>query len=188
MSLKLPPSLDPGFQPAVLCNRNYVAAVNASGEGVPLVLGLERECQLVSRFETVIRPKAEAETLRYVERVAKFLLWSRGGWKLLFGGPKSVAAATAQMYSGRGTRKVDGAMMAKSYRKRFQVVLTSPSKVPATRDMQVAAGGILRAAGLGSISERVITLQAFGGQILLPGAAGDTRSVGMTTPTASRNR
>ena len=33
--------LDPGFQPAVVFNRNYVAAVRASGKGVPLVLGLE---------------------------------------------------------------------------------------------------------------------------------------------------
>src|SRR5580698_393463 len=81
--------LDPGFQPAVLFNRSYMEGVTASGEGVPLVLGLERENGLLSRFETVICAKPDALTLRYVERLVKFLLWSRGGWKLHFGGPKA---------------------------------------------------------------------------------------------------
>ena len=55
---------------------------------MPLVLGLERECGLVSRFETLVNPAADAETLLYVERIVKFLLWARGGWKLHFGGPE----------------------------------------------------------------------------------------------------
>ena len=41
---------------------------------------------LVSRFETTVSATADAQTLRYVERLVKFLLWSRGGWKLHFGG------------------------------------------------------------------------------------------------------
>ncbi len=79
--------LDPGFLPAAIFNRNYVIRVQASGKAVPLVLGLERECGLVSRFETQVNPGADADTLRYVERIVKFLLWARGGWKLDVGGP-----------------------------------------------------------------------------------------------------
>jgi hypothetical protein len=82
--------LDPKFQPAVIFNRDYVKALRASGKAVPLVLGLERENGLVSRFETVVRSKPDAETLRYVERIVKFLLWARGGWRLHFGGPKAI--------------------------------------------------------------------------------------------------
>ena len=55
--------LDPGFQPAVLFNRDYVNRVRASGKAVPLVLGLERECGLLSRFETVVRPTTDTATL-----------------------------------------------------------------------------------------------------------------------------
>lgn len=71
--------LDPEFQPAVVFNHNYVEALKASGKGVPLVLGLERENGLLSRYETVVSPDPDAGTLRYVERIVKFLLWARGG-------------------------------------------------------------------------------------------------------------
>ncbi len=83
----IPAPLDPGFLPAVLFNRAYVANVRASGKGVPLVLGLERENGLVSRYETLVSAEADAATLRYVERIVKFLIWSRGGWLLHVGGP-----------------------------------------------------------------------------------------------------
>ena len=81
--------LDRAFKPAVSFNRCYRAAVQASGKGVPLVLGLERENGLISRFETVVSAQSEAATVLYVERIVKFLLWARGGWKLHFGGPKA---------------------------------------------------------------------------------------------------
>jgi hypothetical protein len=149
MNLKFTPPLDPGFRPAVLFNRNYVAAAKAAGNAVPLVLGLERECKLVSRFETIVRPGTDAETVQYVERIVKFLLWARGGWKLYFGGPKALGQTLAKIYSQRGARKFDCDMMAKAYGKQFQVVLTAPAKVPATQDMQVAAGGHLKGCRIG---------------------------------------
>ncbi len=36
------PPLDPDFRPAVLANRAFRAEVEASGQGVPLVIALER--------------------------------------------------------------------------------------------------------------------------------------------------
>ncbi len=47
--------LDPGFVPAVWFNRNYAASLRASGGGAPVVIALERENGLVSRFATVTR-------------------------------------------------------------------------------------------------------------------------------------
>ena len=141
--------LDPGFEPAFLFNRNYLRSVRSSGKGVPLVLGLERECGLVSRFETQVRPTADAATVRYVERVVKFLLWSRGGWKLHFGGPPAIGEIIRRAYSPRGARKFDCAMMALAYGKNFEVSLTTAGKVPAARDMEVAAGGHLKGCRIG---------------------------------------
>jgi predicted NBD/HSP70 family sugar kinase len=149
MNLEFVPPLDPGFQPAVLVNRNYVAAAKASGKAVRLVLGLEREDGLVSRFETSIRPDADAETLLYVERIVKFLLWARGGWKLHFGGPKVIGQRLAKIYSLSGARKFDCEMMEKAYGKKFQVVVTTAGKVPANKEMQVAAGGHLKGCRIG---------------------------------------
>ena len=112
--------LDPAFQPAVTFNRHYVEAAKASGMGVPLALGLERENGLVSRYETIVRVTADEATLHYVERIVKFLLWSRGGWKLHVGGPKSIGEFIRKTYSARGARKFDCDMMTRSYGKKFQ--------------------------------------------------------------------
>ena len=145
----IPAPLDPGFQPAVLFDRQYVAAAKASGNAVPLIIGLERECGLVSRFETVVLATADADTLRYVERTVKFLLWGWGGWRLHFGGPKAIGQRIAKIYSANGARKFDCEMMEKSYSKKFKVVLTTAAKVPRTKEMQVAAGGHLQGCRIG---------------------------------------
>src|ERR1700679_2839419 len=86
--LRFIPPLDPGFIPAVSFNREYASVVKKSGQGVPLVIGLERDNNLVSRFETVVKGEADAETLFYVERLVKFLLWAWGGWKKADNGPR----------------------------------------------------------------------------------------------------
>ena len=147
VAIKAP--LDPGFLPAVLFNRNYVESARLSGKAVPLVFGLERECGLVSRFETVVLPNGDAETLRYVERIVKFLVWARGGWRLRIGGPKVIGEFIRKTYSSRGARKFDCQMMELAYGKKFEVLLTTSDKVPASKDMQVAAGGHLKGCCIG---------------------------------------
>ena len=149
LKVKFVPPLDPGFQPAVLFDRQYLAAAKAAGDAVPLVIGLERENGLISRFATIVRPGADADTLRYVERTVKFLLWAWGGWKLHFGGPKNIGEHIRKNYSLRGARKFDCEMMALAYGKKFQVVLTTAGKVPKTKEMQVAAGGHLKGCRIG---------------------------------------
>jgi predicted NBD/HSP70 family sugar kinase len=149
MNLKFTAPLDPGFQPAVLWNRQYVAAAKAAGDAVPLVLGLERENGLISRFETMVRSADDADTLRYVERTVKFLLWAWGGWQLHFGGPKTIGQKIARIYSARGARKFDCEMMGRAYGKKFQVRLTTAAQVPAPREMPVAAGGHLQGCRIG---------------------------------------
>lgn len=141
--------LDPGFAPAILFNRSYRDSVRSSGKGVPLVLGLERENGLVSRFETIVRPVADAQTLLYVERLVKFLLWSRGGWKLHFGGPASIGESIRKTYSPRGARKFDCRMMGLAYGREFEIRVTNPDRVPEARDMEVSAGGHLKGCRIG---------------------------------------
>ena len=145
----IPAPLDPGFQPAVLFNRNYFGAVKASGQAVPLIIGLERENGAVSHYETLVSPGADATTLRYVERLVKFLLWARGGWKLYIGGPKAVGECIRKTYSHRGARKFDCHLMAAAYGEKFQVVATPPDKVPVNREIKISAGGHLKGCRIG---------------------------------------
>lgn len=140
------PELDPDFLPAVLWNRAYRASVQ---DGVPLVLALEGEAGRISRFETVVRPELDADTLRYAERLVKFLLWSRGGWRLVVGGPAGIASAIAASYAPGGARAFDAEMMEKSYGRVFTVEMAAAAAVPAAREAGAAVGGHLEGCRIG---------------------------------------
>jgi hypothetical protein len=110
---------------------------------------LERESGLVSRFETSVMPDGGEETLRYVERIVKFLLWSRGGWKLQIGGPKAIGTFIRKTYSPRGERKFDIEMMELAYGKKFEVEITTAGEVYAARDMELPVGGHMKGCRIG---------------------------------------
>lgn len=141
--------LDPGFQAAVIFNRNYIATTKASGKAVPLILGLERENGLISRFETIVSSNADATSLFYVERLVKFLLWSRGGWKLHFGGPASLGESISRAYSAHCPRKFDAEMMELAYGRPFEVSITTADHCPPARDMEISAGGHMKGCRIG---------------------------------------
>ena len=145
----IPAPLDPAFQPAVLFNREYVAKAKASGRSVPLVLGLEREGGLISRYETCVVPDEQSETIRYIERLVKFLLWARGGWKLHFGGPERLGLEIARCFSKGGLRSFDVDLMTRVYERPFEVALVSPDRVPAAKELSAALGGHLDGCRIG---------------------------------------
>jgi predicted NBD/HSP70 family sugar kinase len=100
------PVLDPDFQPASLWNRTYRAEVKESGRGVPLELALERADGAISVYRTAIAP-AHEDTPRYVERLLKFLLWQKGGWRVTVTGDAETAAYLRAVYSAGGARAFD---------------------------------------------------------------------------------
>ncbi len=129
---KFVPPLEEGFRPAVLANRAF--AREAAKVGVPLVIGLERENGQLARFETRIfpdgHPRARAN-IRYIERLVKFLLWQRGGFRLYIGGPRHVGDAIREYYSPVGERSFDYYFMGEQvYEQTFTVVTCDPSEVP----------------------------------------------------------
>ncbi len=146
--LRVPAPLDPQFQPPVLFNRDYLANAKESGRAIPLVIGLERERGLISRFETLVDPLAE-ETVRYVERIIKFLLWARGGWKVHFGGPKEIGDQIRRAYSVGGERAFDAELMARVYERPVEVANMDPGAVPAEEEMSAALGGHLEGCRIG---------------------------------------
>jgi predicted NBD/HSP70 family sugar kinase len=141
---KFVPPLDEDFRPAALANRAFRQEVTASGVGVPLVLGLERPEEYVSRFETQVfpegHPRAQAN-LMYSERIVKFLLWQKGGWKVYVGGPKSIADYIKQCYAPDGSREFDYRFMGEDvYEKTFTVVSCDPLEVPPEQESGKSLG------------------------------------------------
>lgn len=107
---KIQPKLDPDFLPAALWNREFRKAVNESGRPQPLALALEQNAQSVSVFRTALAPEDSiyaSLNRRYVERIVKFLLWQKGGWKLSVAGSQDIASYLAKEYSQSGSRKFD---------------------------------------------------------------------------------
>jgi predicted NBD/HSP70 family sugar kinase len=135
------PPLQPGFRPAALANRRFREAV--AGIGTPLVIGLQRDGGQVTRFETEVfpegHPSASANAV-YVERLVKFLLWQRGGYRVFIGGPRSVAEHIQRCYSPSGERKFDARFMEQVYEQPFGVVSCAPSDVPAAVESGKALG------------------------------------------------
>jgi predicted NBD/HSP70 family sugar kinase len=138
------PPLDPDFRPAVLANRAFRQAVQASGADVPLVLGLERADGSLSRFETHVLPGTHpraAANLAYAERLVKFLLWQRGGWQVYVGGPPEIAAHIAACYAPDGPRAFDFHFMGQQvYERTFRVVACEPADVPAATEKEHSLG------------------------------------------------
>jgi predicted NBD/HSP70 family sugar kinase len=134
--------LDPGFLPAALFHREYQKLASAAG-AVPLKMALERPDGSVSRFDTSLLPQAAGHaeaTLLYVERIVKFLLWQRGGWKLYVGGPEKIGLHIKSVYSPTGARKFDYEFMETVYERPFQVVVTSADAVPAAQETSMPLG------------------------------------------------
>ncbi len=148
---KFVPPQEPEFRPAALVNRQFRA--DTAGVGVPLVLGLERAHGEVSRFETAVFPEGHpraVENLYYVERIVKFLLWAKGGFKVYVGGPRDIAEHLQKLYSPEGERKFDYEFMGEQvYEQTFTVVRCTPEDVPAARESGKALGRHLNGCRIG---------------------------------------
>ncbi len=133
---RVKPALHPEFCPAVLWNRTFESLVEEAGKSEPLVIGLKRADGSISCYQTQVFPSFISEneklvaTLRYVERLIKCLLWMRGGYKIIVGGPRQIGRAIQKIYSRYGERAFDVDLMSTAYGRKFVVQVTSASEVP----------------------------------------------------------
>ncbi len=138
------PALDPDFLPAALWNRAYRALVARDPAARPLALALVRTDGKASvhhdRLLSAGHPAA-TETLRYVERLLKFLLWQKGGCQVLVAGADEIAAALAQIYSPAGARAFDHSFMGgKIFGREFSLVACAWDALPSDDDSTLAMG------------------------------------------------
>ena len=143
------PVLDPDFQPASLWNRAYRALVSQSGGGVPMVIALERSDGGVSVFRTAVLPEHE-ETNRYVERLLKFLLWQKGGWRITIAGDPQIARHLRAIYCPGGKRAFDYEFMGERvYGQPMTILSTTFDAAPAEREAAAPLGRHLEGCRIG---------------------------------------
>lgn len=130
---RISPPLDPDFRPAVAAHRAFQAEVARSGQGVPLVIAVEADNGAISSYRTIVfseKDKRFTSNFPYVERIVKFLLWQRGGWRVVVGGPKAIGQHIKTIYSPTGKRAFDVDLMNTVYDRPFVVEITTRKGMP----------------------------------------------------------
>jgi len=135
------PPLDPEFAPAALWNRGFRAAVRACGCPRKLAIALERQDGSRSVFHTEILPGSSPANKFHVERLVKFLLWQKGGWKVTVAGDPGMAAHIRDVYSASGPRAFDFDFMGSRVYGRPMVVEAAPyESAPEPKEVGLALG------------------------------------------------
>jgi predicted NBD/HSP70 family sugar kinase len=131
---RVAPVLDPAFRPAVLAVRAFDELVAATSAGVPLRIAIEQADGSAFCFETRVLPESHpqaAANAPFLERLVKFLLWSRGGWRIYVDGPESLAAHLASHYRQTATGRFDAQLVGER-------MFDHPLEVVHTRDLPPA--------------------------------------------------
>jgi predicted NBD/HSP70 family sugar kinase len=134
------PPLDGAFVPAALWNRSY----RALGPTLPLAIALERGDGAVSVFRTAVLPNDGAGAglnYRYMERLVKFLLWQKGGYRITIAGPAEIGEAIRRAYSPTGVRAFDYEFMGQRvYGKPLEIAIVPYDRAPEERETAAPLG------------------------------------------------
>jgi predicted NBD/HSP70 family sugar kinase len=141
---RIVPALDRRFRPAILAHRLFRAQVSGSGNPVPIRLALEQADGSIFHFQTEVfpdtHPRADGN-FTHVERLVKFLLWSRGGFRIHFAGPRSLAEGLQTHFRETPTGRFDSHLIGERvYDKPIEVVPVEPGEIPSERGCTVTLG------------------------------------------------
>lgn len=144
ISPKFCPVLDPGFVPAALWNKAFRRLVRESGNPQPLSVALERKDGSVSVFSTEVLPHEGPQAAlneRYVERILKFLLWQKGGYKVTIAGDARITRYLQGIYSPSGARAFDYHFMGERvYGQPMAIEQGAPGCVPEEKETAAPQG------------------------------------------------
>jgi len=142
--LRVPPPLDALFRPMALARAGLNTAIRASGTGIRVALALEQPTGSVWHRETWTYPPghpAEAASHRAVERLCKFLLWSRGGSRIYVDGPRALVTSLSRHYTVGPAGMFDASFMGPQlFGSPFEVVGVPEADFPPAREAAVALG------------------------------------------------
>ena len=149
---RIVPPLDQDFRPAVAAHRTFQAEVARSGQGVPLMIAVEADNGTISSYKTIVfseKDKQFASNYTYAERIVKFMLWQRGGWRVVVGGPKAIGQYIRTVYSQTGARAYDANLMNIIYDRPFVVETTTSKNMPPDKSTAKQLGRHLEGCRIG---------------------------------------
>lgn len=125
VNIKNVPELDKTFAPLIAFNREFLKTAKK-----PIAIAVERSGGLISVYNTFIHGTADmaAADNYYVDRLVKFLLWARGGFRVTICGDESVYNYMKETYSKAGGRAFDFDFMERVYETGFEVCYVADVK------------------------------------------------------------
>jgi len=130
------PKYDPGFIPMAQFNAAFQRQATK-----PIAICIERDGGLRTVHHTKITGTNKAADQYFVERMVKFLLWARGGYKVIICGDDAIAAHIKEAFSQSGKYAFDNATMARVYENPFEVSSLPLDQAPSQNEASKPVGG-----------------------------------------------
>ena len=106
-----------------------------------VAIAWEREDGKVFRYDLPIPQRLDPKAVKYVsyvvERIAKFIVWSAGGWKLYLAGPDAIVKPVAKAYTKKGARAFDYDFFTAIYGRPVEAVVVPLKAMPAMNETPV---------------------------------------------------
>ncbi len=131
MKLKVAAKLDPKFTPLSLVCREMREATKEDGQDI--IIAIERNKGYTTTYKTRIYKDGtghDEENFKFIERIAKTLLWVAGGFKIIIAGSEVVGAKIKEAYTYGGLRDFDVHFMERVYETTFSVEVVPFEKAP----------------------------------------------------------
>ena len=130
------PELDPGFIPLYKFNEAFLKTA-----AKPFSVAIERnDSQVFVKPARIHGDEAHAEADRYyIDRLVKFELWQKGGYRIYVKGAEHLYHAIQQAYSPGGARAFDAELFSGLYQNGFEVILCG--ELPAPFEIKRRIGG-----------------------------------------------
>lgn len=122
MKLKINAKLDSGFMPMSLVCREM--RENTEENGQDLIVAVERNQGYTYVYKTRIykdNTGHDEENCKFIDRIAKTLLWVAGGYRLTIAGSEVVGEYIKNTFCYGGTRDFDARFMERVYEQKFEV-------------------------------------------------------------------
>lgn len=150
---RIAPELDAGFLPAAVWHRDYGRRLAASGGARHVELALLRPDGTCFRHRLEMFPadgRHDILNRKLLDRVVKFLLWQKGGNRILLAGCDDLVAGLAASYHGGGRRAFDADLMGrKVFLAPFSVAACRAADLPPECSHSVTLGGHLDGCRIG---------------------------------------
>jgi len=144
IDIKNKPELDPGFIPLYKFNEAFLKTASE-----PFSIAIERNDKQIYVKSTFIHgDEAHAEAdLYYLDRLVKFELWQKGGFRIYVKGNEALYQKLKIAYAPGGSRAFDADFMGSIYQSEFEIIKCE--KLPEPFEIKKSIGGFFDGCRIG---------------------------------------